>query len=724
MNLEPELAQLKTNVLTYLNDENWELIERAYHYAKMAHDGQTRVSGEPYITHPLAVATILAKLNQDTNSLCAGLLHDTLEDCNVSAEDLQKEFNADIVRLVEGVTKLGTIKFQSKEEEQAENFRKMFLAMAKDVRVVIIKLADRLHNMQTIRHLSPERQRKIAVETREIFSPLAHRMGMWKLKWQLEDLAFSVLQPDEFNTIKELVSSRREVRETYVHSLIDLVKQKLESAGINAIVKGRPKHFYSIYKKLESQNISYLDLYDTLGIRIIVDSVRECYEVLGIIHSGFKPINGRFKDYIAMPKSNRYQSLHTTVIGPEGKPVEIQIRSQEMHHVAEYGIAAHWNYKEGKLSSELDQWALWLRQLITTHSDDAAPTEYLQDLKFDLFIDEIFVFTPKGDVIILPKGATPIDFAYRVHTEVGHSCTGAKVNSHMVALYYDLNSGDRVEIFTGKKANPKLDWLNFVVSRQARSRIKQWFRRKSKEENKEKGQKLLEKSLVSEGYTMDDFLVDSIQEILVKRFKVGGVEDIFVLIAQGDLSAKDVAETYTSTIKPEKPIANVPEILQFSPKQFKKSSNEGIRIMGESNIGVNIARCCSPIPGDAIIGFITKGSGVTVHRTDCPHILNLSKENKVRLIEASWDKHRLDKDYRGVIQIEGFERPGLVQEIIAQISATNTNIREVKTSFSKSQLKISIGLDIKDVDHFMRLKKHIEQISDIFSVRRSRSYHK
>jgi len=714
--------ELKEKVISYLPESDCVLLKKAYEFAEKCHQGQTRSSGEPYIHHPLAVAYILAELHQDSATLCAGLLHDTLEDCDITAETLIQEFGDDVYQLVDGVTKLGRIYFESHEEAQAENFRKMFIAMAKDIRVIIIKLADRLHNMRTLKFLSKEKQHQIAKETRDIFSPLAHRLGIWSIKWELEDLTFYYLQYNEFQDIKRLVASKREEREGLIHEFMDELKKKLHENHLQAKVQGRPKHFFSIYKKLASQNISFDELYDMLGIRVIVSNIRECYEVLGLVHSMYKPINGRFKDYIAMPKTNLYQSLHTTVIGPKGNPIEVQIRTSEMDQIADYGVAAHWRYKEGGGKRSFDADFAWLRQILETQQEKTAAKEFLTNLKVDLFIDEVFVFTPKGDVQVLPKGATPIDFAYRIHTEIGHSYAGAKVNGHIVNLKYTLQSGDRIEILANKKPQPKLEWLQVVQTAQAKTKIKQWFKRQNVHETIQKAKTKLDKVFLVAGYLPKDvFTKDSI-ELLSEHFDVENLEDLYLEIIQGDFSVQDVFQFLEPKLKDtseeEAPLAKM-------SKSIPKGTQQGeLRILGEDNVMASLAKCCKPLPGDSIIGYITFGFGVSVHRTDCLNVTKLDDTHKARLVQAEWNTAPSNKVYPAVILVEAFDRIGILKDILNTISDTKTNVIEVKTkTLAKGgRMKATITVEIHDLAHLNKVKQAILGIQDVFAF--SRSKHK
>lgn len=715
------ISELLDRARQYLPVRSVKKIEKAYQYAVGAHLGQYRKSGDAYITHPVEVAFILAELEQDVPTLCAALLHDTIEDSGVTCSDIVTRFGDDVATLVDGVTKLGKIYFGTEEEAQAENLRKMFLAMAKDLRVVLIKLADRLHNMRTLKFVSEEQKMRVSRETREIFSPLAHRLGMWTLKWELEDLAFYYLQPEDFQRIKSLVASRREVRERYVENFLTQVRELLVQYKIQAEVRGRPKHFYSIYKKLSDQKLSYDDLYDVLGIRIIVNTIRECYEVMGMIHSSFKPIIGRFKDYLAVPKSNMYQSLHTAVIGPEGKPIEIQIRTWDMHQIAEFGIAAHWRYKEGKVHTKFDADFSWLRQIIDTPQGQEVTT-YLQDLKVDLFIDEVFVFTPKGEIQVLPKGATPLDFAYKIHTEIGHRCVGAKVNHHIVPLDYELQNADQVEILVSKIANPKIAWANFVKTSHAKSKIKQWFRKQTNHDKLHRGRVELEKALLLAGYIAKDILVGENFHILAKKFQVIKIEDLLLQIAHGEVSTRTIVrywEEWTKKRVDVDPHDSVARPIKLS----KTAAVSTIEVMGEQNVALTLGKCCSPIPGDDIAGYITIGYGVTVHRVDCRNISQVSVADSPRVVSCNWlVADHSDIVYPVTLNLEAFDRFGLLKDIVNRITESKTNIRQIKTKTTrKSRLvaKAAITIDVRNVDHLNRLKAAISKIPDVYALYRT-----
>lgn len=719
---ESTIQDLIQRAKAYLPPEDLGRIQKAFEFAQKAHCGQCRMSHEPYICHPLEVAITLAELEQDSSTIVAGLLHDTLEDCQVTPEDIQREFGEEIYQLVDGVTKLGKLDFRSEEEHLVENFRKMFLAMAKDLRVILIKITDRLHNMRTLKYLPPDRQQRMARETREIFAPLAHRLGMGSIKWELEDLCFYYLEPEAFQKVKNLVSARREEREFYIQHFIDSIQELVYSVCPDAKIVGRPKHFYSIYKKLIQQKCSFDDLYDTLGVRVIVHDLRECYEIFGLVHSKYKPVSHRIKDFIAMPKSNMYQSLHTTIIGPDGKFLELQIRTVEMDQIAEYGIAAHWKYKEGLPHDKRpDVDFSWLRQILESQDEKASPNEYLQNIKLNLFEDEVFIFTPKGDVQSLPKGAVPLDFAYKIHTEVGHRYTGAKVNGEIVSLDYVLRNGDRVDILTSKVPNPKIHWLNLVKTNQAKNKIKQWFKKQTFQKSIEKGKEALEEDLNQANYVPKEVLVYEKLEDFLTKHHCKKLEDLYFQIGLGEMNPQTVVK-YLNEL--QKPSSDSLESSTVSSKTFGKPrplSKHGVRVQGATSIDVHFSKCCNPVPGDEIIGFVTKGCGVSIHRKECRNISTLPEEQKARLMEAEWDQHEREKLYPATLIIEAFDRLGLLKDIIGKITETKTNIVEIKskTIHAGGNAKIELVVDIRDFDHLNELKSIIKGISDVYAIYRA-----
>ncbi|MGG7184824.1 RelA/SpoT family protein, partial [Clostridium butyricum] len=647
--------KLLENINKNCHNVDIELVKKAYNFAKEAHKDQKRESGEPYIIHPIAVAEILAELGMDTNTIVAGLLHDVIEDTDCSFEDASRMFNPEVANLVDGVTKLtklGEMEYKTKEEQQADNVRKMLLAMAKDIRVIIIKLADRLHNMRTLKFMPANKQKNKAKETLDIYAPLAHRLGMSKIKWELEDLCFRYLHEKEYYELVKDIAEKRVERESYIQDIVNDLYKKLEGAGIDSDIDGRPKHFYSIYKKMVNKNKSIEEIFDLTAIRVLVNSVKDCYGVLGIVHTIYRPIPGRFKDYIAMPKPNMYQSLHTTVIGPQGKTFEIQIRTFEMHKTAEYGIAAHWKYKEGDTAGgtevdkqkEFEKKLAWLRDMLEWQKETSDAEEFMEGFKIDLFSDEVFVFTPKGVVINLCSKATPIDFAYRIHTDVGNKCVGAKVNGKIVPLDYTLKTGEIVEILTSPNAKgPNMDWLNIAKSNQSKSKIKLWFKKAKKEENIVKGKELFEKELKKQGVNYADIAKGDAYEKFAKRYNIHSIDDLYALIGIGSLGASSYIvrlkednglDKYAKERENKEILSKVIEEHIAKTAKQPEPNSYGITVKGESNLMVRFAKCCSPVPGDDILGYITKGRGVSVHRRDCSNLQNLIETDGEKVVEV------------------------------------------------------------------------------------------
>jgi len=646
------VEDLLDKIKAYNPDADLALVKKAYKFAEKAHAEHKRLSGEPYITHPLAVAKILAELKQDEKVIAAGLLHDVIEDAEVTSEDLAKLFGKEVARLVEGVTKLSQFSFISKEVRQAENFRKMFVAMGEDFRIIVIKLSDRLHNMKTLEFLPSAKQKDTALETREIFAPLAHRLGMWRLKWELEDLSFFFLEPEKYEEIKNRVAESRRGREDYIQSFIREVAQMLKKVNIECVIYGRPKHFYSIFHKMVDQNIDFDEIYDLTAVRMIVDSVKDCYAVLGVIHAAWKPIPGRFRDYIAMPKSNGYQSLHTTLIGPAGRPVEVQIRTQEMHSIAEYGIAAHWRYKEGATDEKLDQKMAWFREMMEWQHELKDAQDFMENIKVGLFEDEVFVFTPKGDVYSMPIDSTPVDFAYRVHTEVGHRTVGAKLNGRIVPLNYKLHNGNIVEILTGKKDNPSKDWLRFVKTAGARIKIKNWLKKQN---------------------------ID---------------------------------------LKPEPAPQPAPEPKKVITYKSRSKKSSGIKVAGLDNILINISKCCSPIPGDEIVGYVTKARGITVHKKDCKNVLNKKDSALEKIVKVEWETGK-ELLYSVEIEVEAFDRVGLFNDVLTQIAENKTNVSAAKISTKRGSTALfKLSIDVRDKEHLNQVISAIQKVPDVYNVHR------
>lgn len=717
------VEQLKGMVRKYNPKADLDLLEKSYRFSRLAHRGQYRVSGEDYIEHPLAVAAILAELELDIITLVAALLHDVVEDTGVTLREIQAEFGDEVTLLVDGVTKLGRLEWRTQEEEQVENLRKMFLAMARDIRVILIKLADRLHNLRTLKHLPPERQADIARETLEIFAPLAHRLGIFRMKWELEDSALRFLEPERYRELLDRVAKKRGEREEYINEVISILRDRLTRAGIRADIQGRPKHFYSIYKKMYEQGKDFSEIYDLIAVRVIVDTVKDCYGTLGIVHTLWKPIPGRFKDFVAMPKPNMYQSIHTTVMGPHGDPFEIQIRTVDMHRTAEYGIAAHWKYKEGgKTNRDFDEKLSWLRQILEWQHDLRDAREFMESLRIDLFDDEVFVFTPKGDVVDLPAGASPIDFAYRIHTDIGHQCVGARVNGRIVPLDYQLKNGDIVEILTGKQSSgPSWDWLNIVKTSNARNKIRQWFRREQREENIEKGRDALEREARRLGHDFHELWRPEWVEEIAGRFSCRGEEDIFLAVGCGVLSPYQVVNRLREEYRKEKQQAdrlNLDRLAREVRWEDYGRPSDGVRVKGIDNVLVRFSRCCNPIPGDAIIGYVTRGRGVSIHRLDCPNMGQYMNERE-RVIEVAWD--RVDAAYYPVeIAVSALDRPGLLSDVARVVAETQTNIlfARARTDNRNRRAHIDLVLEIQSVGQLSSIAQRISRIRDVLSVDR------
>ncbi|WP_294740559.1 bifunctional (p)ppGpp synthetase/guanosine-3',5'-bis(diphosphate) 3'-pyrophosphohydrolase [uncultured Exiguobacterium sp.] len=710
----------------YMTQAEVKDIERAYQFAKDEHDGQFRRSGEPYIIHPVQVAGILVDIGLDATTIVAALLHDVVEDTDITLEELTERFGPDVAMLVDGVTKLGKIKYKSKREELAENHRKMFIAMAEDIRVILIKLADRLHNMRTLQHMVKEKQVQKAEETLEIFAPLAHRLGISTIKWELEDISLRYINPQQYYRIVSMMKQKRTEREALVSSVIEEVNEVLDDVQIAAEVDGRPKHIYSIYNKMQNSKKEFSEIYDLMAVRIIVDSIKDCYAVLGIIHTQYKPMPGRFKDYIAMPKPNMYQSLHTTVIGPKGEPLEVQIRTRDMHFIAEYGIAAHWAYKEGKeqeAKSGFEDKIAHFREILELQKDTADAEEFMESVKVDFFSDMLYVFTPKGDVIELPKGSVPIDYAYRIHTEIGHRTIGAKVNGRMVPIDYKLKTGDIIEIVTSKHSyGPSKDWLKICVSSQAKNKIRQWFKRQQREENVSKGRELIEAEVKKLGFEPKEVINEKTLADVTRKFNFSQEEDMYAAVGYHGLTAAQVAHKLTEKLRKDKESKNlelneaISEMKTFD--RPKKENPEGVRVKGIDNMLVRMSRCCNPVPGDDIVGYITRGRGVSIHRTDCLNVIH--EQNPERLLEVEWEHEgKAVKSYNVEIEISGFDRAGLLNDVLQSVSATNTNIVAVSGKGDDSkQAKITMTIAINNVNHLQKVVDRIKQISDVYAVHR------
>ena len=687
------------------------LIQRAHDMASAAHEGQARSSGEPYITHPVEVAHYLATLEMDAETLAAALLHDVPEDTDLTIGDIEKRFGREVGRLVDGVTKLSKFgSARSMEEQQAENIRKMFLAMAEDVRVVIIKLADRLHNMRTLQFLSEEKQARIARQTMEIYAPLAHRLGMWQIKWELEDLSFKYIEPEKYRQLVAMLTDRRRVRESYVNKSIGILRKELAKVGISAEISGRPKHLYSIARKMERKGSEFTEIYDLNAIRLLVDEVKDCYAALGVVHSLWRPIPGQFDDYIAMPKANMYQSLHTAVIGPDAKPLEVQIRTRQMHEVSEAGIAAHWRYKEGSRGDRrYDEKLAWVRQLIDWQREVVDATEFVEGLKLDVFQDQVFVFTPKGEVKDMPAGATALDFAYRIHTDVGHRCIGTKVNNRLVPLDYKLRNGDIVEVITTKAAHgPSRDWLNIVRTSHAKEKIRAWFKRQQRDENIVQGKELLDRELRRLAHeTLGSIDIAKLTEIS-QRHRYRELDDFYAAIGYGAVSPASVV----SKLEIHDDVAiMLPEIAPPAAP-----STTGIRVKGVGDLLVRFANCCTPVPGDDIAGYVTRGKGVTVHRASCPSVL--SERDIERLIDVEWDIAG-QQTYPITVRIEALDRPGLLNEVTNVVAEYKVNIVAASVSVgADNSATITATFKVTSLQQLSRVLSKIERLRDITSVTR------
>ena len=707
-------------IISYLPVGERPLIERAYEFALLAHAGQLRKSGEPYITHPLAVANILAELRLDCATLCGALLHDVAEDTDRGLDRIEAEFGAEVALLVDGVTKLRraedrladpVARAHARDQDWAESVRKMFLAMAEDIRVVLIRLADRLHNMRTLDHMPPEKRMRIAQETKDIYAPLASRLGIWQVKWELEDLAFRHLEPDAYKDIAARLQSRRVQRESYIEQVIEEIGEELRRAGITAEISGRPKHIYSIWRKMQIRGVDFSNIYDLLALRIIVTDVSDCYHTLGIVHSLWRPITGQFDDYIAMPKDSMYQSLHSTVIGPEGRPLEIQIRTHEMHRLAEYGIAAHWRYKEGsRRNSKYDDKIAWLRQLLDWQNDVSGAQDFVESLKTDIFGDQVYVFTPKGEIREMPSGATPLDFAYLIHTDIGHRCVGAKVNGRLVSLDYTLKNGEIVEILASKAPKPpSRDWLNpnlhYIRTAHAKEKIRQWFRRQQRDENIARGRDILEKELARMG------LSRTAPEELATLFKYERVDEFLQALGCGEISPQNVSLKLLGEQQPIPVPAIAPAI---ESKQFPNTPT-GVQVQGVGDLLTRLARCCSPVPGDLIIGYITRGTGITVHRVDCSNIA--AEDERERLVPVEWGKTRLA--YPANVRVEAWDRDGLLRDVATIVAEDKINMSSVSAiSHPDNTCTIRATLEITDTQKLGRILSKLEGLRGVLGVER------
>jgi guanosine-3',5'-bis(diphosphate) 3'-pyrophosphohydrolase len=705
---------------SYLSDGDREVLVRAHEVAERAHKGQFRLSGEPYIEHPLSVAGILADLRLDADTLAAALLHDTVEDTDVTLEWLRAEFGDHVARLVNGVTKLGKIHMRSREQVQAENIRKMLVAMAEDIRVVLIKLGDRLHNMRTVEALPPERRQRIARETLDIYAPLAHRLGIWQMKWELEDLGFAQVDPENFQAIELKLARQRQEREAFVRNIAEILEREVEDIGVSADISGRPKHVYSIFEKMKKTGKGFEEIFDLIAIRVLVDSVKDCYGVLGVVHSLWKPIPGRFKDYIAMPKGNGYQSLHTTLVSHTGEAMEVQIRTHEMHQTAEYCVAAHWRYKEGGLHDDrFDERFTWLRLLMDWQKEVLDAETFVDTVKVDIFQDEVFVFTPKGDVRSLPAGSTPVDFAYRVHTEVGHRCIGAKTNGRMVPLDHVLENGDIVEVLTTKGPHgPSRDWLTFVKTSSAREKIRGWFKKERREENIQKGREQLDKEFrrmrqLALGTVKDDRLLE-----LAHEFKFGSVDDFVAAVGYGDISARSAVLRYTAMEEGGPTEQRDDRVLTIPLTSTPRPTGE-VRVLGVGDVLTSLSQCCKPVAGEPIKGYITRGKGVSVHRTGCVNIVNAA--DAARLVDVEWERGARQL-YPVGIKIEAWDRTGLLRDIAAAIAESKINLSGADVQvFDDRTAVISTIVEIQSLTQLSRLLERLEAIRDVHTVAREAS---
>ena len=729
-------ADFLDKILSISPKYNTELIGKAFDIAQELHDGQLRKSGEPYFIHPVNVAYILAEMGMDDATIVGGLLHDVVEDTDYTREQLVSDFNEEIALLVDGVTKLGTIKFESKEEIQAENFRKMFLAMSKDIRVLIIKLADRLHNMRTMGFMKPEKIVEKCNETLDIYAPLASRLGIFKVKFELEDLALKYLHPEEFQELKQKVNKRKEEREETINTVIGEIKDSLDDMNLHYDIYGRAKHYYSIYKKMKLQNKQIDEIFDLIAVRIIVDNVKDCYAVLGIVHTMWKPIPGRFKDYIAMPKPNMYQSLHTTVIGDNGEPFEIQIRTYEMHQFAEYGIAAHWKYKEGDTSgksSNDDIKLAWLRQSLEWQQDLNDPKDFLETMKMDLFASQVFVFTPRGDVIELPAGSTPLDFAFKIHSAIGCKCVGAKVNGKMVTIDYTLQNGDIVEIVTSaNSAGPSVDWLKIAKSSNARNKIRGWLKKESKSDNIEKGKDLIDKYIRKKG--LDPALCAK-SVFLNRAFKAmnfANADEAYQQLSNGgtlvskfcNLLFGYYAEETKMEVKTNDEVIDEIKAAEARKAKLQRRSQDspGIIVKGADNLMIKLAKCCNPVPGDEIIGFITKGRGISVYRCDCSNITSLPENEKARFIDVEWEDLKVGKSYNADICIIGNDRKGMLSDISRVCEDMDIHLSGVNAKSGKDgSLTMTITLSISSTQEMQKVLRNLRNIEGVLHVYRAKS---
>ena len=717
------LDQLIADVESYKPDVDRTLLEHAFAFAAHAHEGQQRRSGEPFIEHPFAVARILAELHLDEETLAAALLHDVVEDTGVETEQLKSEFGEEIAKLVDGVTKLTRIQFQSREHAEAENYRKMIVAMAQDPRVILIKLADRLHNMRTIEYLGKQKQIQKAKEALEVYAPIAHRLGIHAMKWELEDLAFETLHPRKYAEISAMVAERRGDREEHVKKASRVLKRELEKADIPADIAGRPKHFYSIYDKMVRKGREFNEIYDLTAMRVICErdgeeGTRDCYGALGLIHSLWKPMPGRFKDYVAMPKLNRYRALHTTVIGPEGKPLEIQIRTREMHREAEFGIAAHWIYKRGRKGKADEEWTRWVQQVMDWQADEADPREFIKTFRTDLFDDEVYVFTPKGEVKTLPAGSTPVDFAYAVHTDVGHRMAGAKVNSRIVPLHYRLQSGDFVEILTSKQGRgPSRDWLSLAQSSRARNKIRQFFSRETREETEQKGRAALEEALKRQNLPIKKLQGSAVLAQVIRETGFKKAEDFYIALGSGKLQPSQIVRKVIQRLKTTEVAEE--ESVPLKPTRARPTDNQalGVKVHGVEDVLVRLAKCCTPVPGDPIIGYISLGKGITIHREDCPNVKAL-RRNAERITPVDWDGDAA-QSFRVQIAVSSWDRPRLLEDVARTFAEHGANIVAyggmVEDQLARNWYTAEIG-DVKELRQLLNALRNVDSVFDAYRV--------